>query len=133
MVTAIVLIAVGLALVAAALVFFMTRLHEGDFEHGERLSLLPLADDEVIRPAKRDARKAKKREESECLSGDTIDGLGQRMLVIDLDERQIVGFGVEARRFDRDDLVAGPVDDQRRAGDHRASGLPGGPPATSGP
>jgi hypothetical protein len=31
--------------VAAGLVFFFSRLFEGDFEHGERLSLLPLEDD----------------------------------------------------------------------------------------
>jgi hypothetical protein len=32
-------------LVVAAVVFFVSRLRGGDFEHGERLSLLPLADD----------------------------------------------------------------------------------------
>lgn len=39
------LVIVSLMLVAAGLVFFFTRLFDGDFEHGDRLSLLPLADD----------------------------------------------------------------------------------------
>jgi hypothetical protein len=41
----IVLVFVCLILVMAALVFFVARLRGGDFDHGERLSLLPLADD----------------------------------------------------------------------------------------
>ncbi len=41
----IVLVLISLTLVAAGLVFFFTRLFDGDFEHGDRLSLLPLADD----------------------------------------------------------------------------------------
>ena len=40
------LVFISLTLVAAGLVFFFSRLFEGDFEHGERLSLLPLEDDE---------------------------------------------------------------------------------------
>jgi hypothetical protein len=40
------LVFISLTLVAAGLVFFFTRLFEGDFEHGERLSLLPLEDDD---------------------------------------------------------------------------------------
>ena len=36
----------SLTLVIAGLIFFFSRLCEGDFEHGERLSLLPLADDD---------------------------------------------------------------------------------------
>jgi nitrogen fixation-related uncharacterized protein len=36
----------SLMLVAGALAFFVSRLKEGDFEHGDRLSLLPLADDD---------------------------------------------------------------------------------------
>lgn len=39
------LVFISLTLVAAGLLFFFTRLFEGDFEHGERLSLLPLEDD----------------------------------------------------------------------------------------
>ncbi len=70
MVIAIVLVALGLVLASAALAFFMIRLREGDFEHGDRLSLLPLADDEVIRPADGDAPPAQNREERGCLNGD---------------------------------------------------------------
>ena len=40
------LVFISLTLVIAGLVFFFTRLFEGDFEHGDRLSLLPLADDD---------------------------------------------------------------------------------------
>ena len=40
------LVFISLILVIAGLVFFFTRLFEGDFEHGERLSLLPLEDDD---------------------------------------------------------------------------------------
>ena len=40
------LVFVSLTLVIAGLVFFFSRLFEGDFEHGERLSLLPLEDDD---------------------------------------------------------------------------------------
>ena len=39
------LVLISLMLVVAGLVFFFTRLFDGDFEHGDRLSLLPLADD----------------------------------------------------------------------------------------
>ena len=39
------LVIISLSLVIAGLVFFFTRLFAGDFEHGDRLSLLPLADD----------------------------------------------------------------------------------------
>ena len=40
------LVFISLILVIAGLVFFFSRLFDGDFEHGERLSLLPLEDDE---------------------------------------------------------------------------------------
>lgn len=40
---------VSLVLVMAGLVLFVLRMRAGDFEHGDRLSLLPLQDDE---PAK---------------------------------------------------------------------------------
>ena len=36
---------VSLMLVAGGLVFFVSRLRGGDFEHGDRLLLLPLAED----------------------------------------------------------------------------------------
>lgn len=39
------LVFISLTLVIAGLIFFFTRLFDGDFEHGDRLSLLPLADD----------------------------------------------------------------------------------------
>jgi hypothetical protein len=42
----ILLVFVSLVLVVGALIFFLTRLRDGDFDHGERLSLLPLAEDE---------------------------------------------------------------------------------------
>jgi cbb3-type cytochrome oxidase maturation protein len=41
----ILLILVSLALVVAGLIFFLFRLREGDFDHGERLALAPLLDD----------------------------------------------------------------------------------------
>lgn len=41
----VVLVFFSLGLVIAGLIFFFTRLADGDFDHGERLSLLPLADD----------------------------------------------------------------------------------------
>jgi len=37
---------VSLLLVAGGLVLFVSRLRSGDFEHGDRLSLLPLEDDD---------------------------------------------------------------------------------------
>ena len=40
------LVFVSLTLVVAGLIFFFSRLFEGDFDHGERLSLLPLEDDD---------------------------------------------------------------------------------------
>ena len=40
------LVFISLTLVIAGLVFFFSRLVEGDFEHGERLSLLPLENDD---------------------------------------------------------------------------------------
>jgi hypothetical protein len=46
------LVFVSLTLVIAGLVFFFSRLFEGDFEHGDRLSLLPLADDDGMNQEK---------------------------------------------------------------------------------
>ena len=48
----IVLVFVSLVLVTAAVVMLIMRVKGGDFEHGERLSLLPL-DDDRTRPARR--------------------------------------------------------------------------------
>ena len=42
----ILLVFVSLVLVAAGLVFFVSRLREGDFDHGERLALSPLTNDD---------------------------------------------------------------------------------------
>jgi len=41
------LVVVSLALVALGLIFFFARLRAGDFDHGERLSLLPLREDDL--------------------------------------------------------------------------------------
>lgn len=41
----------SLVLVAGALTFFVSRLKEGDFDHGDRLSLLPLSRDDGLPPA----------------------------------------------------------------------------------
>ena len=43
----VILVYISLVLVLAALAFFLHRLREGDFEHGDRLSLLPLAEDQA--------------------------------------------------------------------------------------
>ena len=51
------LVFISLMLVVGALVLFMSRLRAGDFEHGERLALLPLSDDEKRRPARAAGRK----------------------------------------------------------------------------
>jgi len=50
------LVFISLTLVIAGLVFFFSRLVEGDFEHGERLSLLPLEDDDGMSDDKLDKR-----------------------------------------------------------------------------
>ena len=42
----VILVFISLVLVGAALAFFISRLRGGDFDHGARLSLLPLEDDE---------------------------------------------------------------------------------------
>ncbi len=39
------LVFISLTLVIAGLIFFFTRLFDGDFDHEDRLSLFPLADD----------------------------------------------------------------------------------------
>ncbi len=40
---------VSLMLVIAGLVLFILRMRAGDFEHGDRLSLLPLEDDDGMK------------------------------------------------------------------------------------
>jgi len=42
----ILLVFISLILVGAALAFFRSRLKDGDLDHGERLSLLPLLEDD---------------------------------------------------------------------------------------
>jgi cbb3-type cytochrome oxidase maturation protein len=42
----VILVFIGIVLVTAGLVFFVSRIRQGDFEHGDRLSLLPLESDE---------------------------------------------------------------------------------------
>jgi hypothetical protein len=46
----VVLVFISLGLVGAALLLLFSRIHGGDFEHGERLSLLPLEPDEAPDP-----------------------------------------------------------------------------------
>ena len=43
----VILVFISLCLVTAGLVFFVSRIRQGDFEHGDRLSLLPLEADET--------------------------------------------------------------------------------------
>ena len=40
------LVFISVCLVALGLLFFASRIRQGDFEHGDRLSLLPLESDE---------------------------------------------------------------------------------------
>jgi hypothetical protein len=42
---------ISLMLVAGGLSLFVGRLKDGDFEHGDRLSLMPLADDTEVEAA----------------------------------------------------------------------------------
>ena len=42
----VILVFVSLGLVAAAILLLLSRVHAGDLEHGDRLSLLPLEPDE---------------------------------------------------------------------------------------
>jgi nitrogen fixation-related uncharacterized protein len=42
----VILVFISLVLVGIAVAFFVSRLRGGDFDHGARLSLLPLQDDE---------------------------------------------------------------------------------------
>lgn len=53
---------VSLLLVIGGLLLFVTRLRSGDFEHGDRLSLLPLDDDDGTGPD--DTRDENSEEES---------------------------------------------------------------------
>ena len=53
------LVFISLTLVISGLVFFFSRLVQGDFEHGERLSLLPLEDDDGMADDKLDKLDSK--------------------------------------------------------------------------
>lgn len=46
----VILVFISLVLVAGSLLLLFSRIQEGDFEHGERLSLLPLEVDETAVP-----------------------------------------------------------------------------------
>jgi len=48
MVVLILTVLVTLVLVTAGVLLFVHRLRAGDFDHGERLSLLPLEEDEIV-------------------------------------------------------------------------------------
>lgn len=54
----ILLVFISLLLVAAGLAFFFYRLREGDFDHGERLSLAPLAEDGAVAPPLPETRES---------------------------------------------------------------------------
>jgi hypothetical protein len=66
----IVLVFVSLVLVTAAVVMFIMRVMRGDFEHGDRLALLPLDDEHE--PAQR------RSEEDGGESGSACGGNGER-------------------------------------------------------
>jgi cbb3-type cytochrome oxidase maturation protein len=72
----ILLVFISLALVAAGLIFFISRLREGDFDHGERLALSPLADDAAGRNGTEEANSAsqsdKEKQSTETLEGGTL-------------------------------------------------------------
>jgi hypothetical protein len=59
------LVFISLTLVIAGLVFFFSRLVDGDFEHGERLSLLPLEDDDGMDSDKLDKMDSNSRKASD--------------------------------------------------------------------
>jgi hypothetical protein len=49
------LVFISLVLVIAALVLLFARVHGGDLDHGDRLSLLPLENDAPVEPPAGDA------------------------------------------------------------------------------
>ena len=65
------LVFISLTLVIGGLVFFFSRLFEGDFEHGERLSLLPLEDDDGMNQL--DSSKGDDKLDKICLNQPGID------------------------------------------------------------
>ena len=72
----ILLVFISLALVAAGLIFFVSRLREGDFDHGERLALSPLADDDGGNSGTEEAKSAsqsnREKQSTENLEGGTL-------------------------------------------------------------
>ena len=66
----IVLVFVSLVLVTAAVVMFIMRVKGGDFEHGDRLALLPLDDEHEPAP--------RRSEEDAGESGSVCGGDGER-------------------------------------------------------
>jgi hypothetical protein len=50
------LVFISLVLVVGALLFFGYSVRQGDLEHGDRLTLLPLEPDEAEAPARADSR-----------------------------------------------------------------------------
>jgi len=63
---------ISLILVAGGLVLFIARLRDGDFEHGDRLSLMPLSDDTETEAAPEKVAKAiEPRRQTRAGSGDS--------------------------------------------------------------
>jgi len=56
----VVLVFISICLVVIALLFFASRIRQGDFEHGDRLSLLPLESDEPTGPQSSDRKNETK-------------------------------------------------------------------------
>lgn len=54
----IILVFVSLVLVAGAILFLFSRVHGGDMDHGDRLSLLPLDDDACPDPSPKEGEPA---------------------------------------------------------------------------
>lgn len=69
----ILLVFVSLVLVVGALLFFISRLKDGDFEHGERLSLLPLDEEETSEDSTRPTRDSHSDSQSETRNRDKED------------------------------------------------------------
>lgn len=62
----IVTVFISLVLVAAAVLFLFLRAREGDFEHGDRLSLLPLdGDDGLVTQSKGKTPVSKKKNDKD--------------------------------------------------------------------
>jgi hypothetical protein len=53
----IVLVFVSIVLLVGALMFLGKGMHQGDYEHGDRLSLLPLEDDRGVEDEEAEGRR----------------------------------------------------------------------------